>query len=169
MAYPDNVFDKRSIGIPEDILLVRQQVKDLRDQAEALVREAERVIEEAAEAEAERKRAEAERARVELERVKAEHARVEAEYERMVNYLRMMERIEMFHRELSAYQRAIDALAAFHDERDYMVLGSALHTRNGVGTKQGDGFKFNKGTSDGDGGLAIAGDFYGLEDDKWLN
>lgn len=162
MAYPDNIFDKKTIGIPEDIILIRQQIKELRDQAEALVDRAEAIVREAEEAEAQRQANE-------LARIIAEHKRVEAEYERAYNYLKMLERMDAFYRQLHGYQRAIDALGALHDEHDYMVLGSALHTRNGVGEAKDDGFQFKQGTTDGEGGLTIAGTFYGLEDTKWQN
>lgn len=154
MAYPDNVFDKKEIGIPEDVILIRAEVKALRDQAADLVGRAEYIVSEA-------ERAEAERKTNEIERLKAEA-------ERQYNYVKMMQRIDIIKQQMRDYQRAIDALGSLHSEKDYMLLGCALHTRNGVGEYANGGFEFKQGTRNGD-GLAITGTFYGMEDTEWQN
>lgn len=164
----NQVPDKRSIGIPEDFVSIRQEIKDLRDEAAALVGQAIAIVYEAEQAEAQRKQNEDMRQRAELARQETEAKRQMAEIDRKYEFERMKARLLEFERMLGAYQRAIDALGSLHDEHDYMVLRSALHTRNGVGEYTDGGFKFMHGTTDGKGGLAIAGEFFGLED-KWQN
>lgn len=148
--FPDQIYDKRTIGVPEDIILIRAQVRQLRDEAEALVNRAEYIVKTAEDAEKQRQ--------------KNEHDRQVAENERQYYYLKMTAMINAALATLQDYQKALDALGALHDEYDYMVLGSALHTRNGVGTFENDGFKFSQGTNDNEGGLKIGATFYGLED-----
>ena len=152
---PDQIYDKRTIGIPEDVLLIRAQVRELRDQAEELVGRAERIVSEAESAEATRKANEV--------------ARQEAEAEREYNYVKMMQRIELVMQQMRDYQRAVDALGSLHSEKDYMLLGRALHTRNGAGECTDGSFKFKAGTYDQEDGMSIAGAFYGMKDTEWQN
>lgn len=150
----DQIFRKYSVGIPDDIIMIREELNNLCEEAGALVKQAIAIVDAAALAE--KNREDAEQLRAENEK-----RRQIEDMKREAAFAVLMATLESYHAENDMIRMAVDALGALHSDHDYAYLAHSLHVTGDVFDDTGAIPVFTHATGES-GILTLEDDIYGI-------